>query len=188
MKTRHMPYTGNDDLSDISEYDEDKLTKVIDEYNQWYGKHVNDSERQHKNQYAAAYAIYEIKDAINENMVDSLSILEETQVPVGEGRSYFDVSHLFSRIDCIREELMSQVVQEALLEMDPALLTDILNKLEICTRHVIQNTSIRRLEAKSQAHAASLLGHGPAGALHATDAFLPPAMGISTLLRQMKQF
>jgi hypothetical protein len=188
MKTRHMAYAENYDLSHISEYDEDKLTKVIDEYNQWYGIHVKESDREHKNQTAWAYAIYEIKDAINKNMVDSLCTLEETQVPAGEGRRYFDVSHLFLRIDNIREELISQVVHKTLLEMDPVLLTDILNKLEICTRHVIQNTSIRRLEAKSQAHAASLLGHGAGGELHATDALLPPVLGISTLLRQMKQF
>jgi hypothetical protein len=188
MKTRHMTYTGNHNLSDISEYDEDKLTKVIEEYNQWYGKHVKESDREYKNQSAWAYAIYEIKDTINKNMVDSLSTLEETQVPDGEGQRYFDVSHLFLRIDNIREELISQVVHQTLLEMDTVLLTDILNKLEICTRHVIQNTSIRRLESKSQAHAASLLGHGPGGALHAKDALLPPVLGISTLLRQMKQF
>ncbi len=128
-------------------------------------------------------------------MVDALSTLEETQYTleetqyiVGEGYSYFPVSVIFSDIDTIREELLEQQVHPTLLQMQPALIMDILNKLEICTRHVIQNTSIQRLHAKSWVHHDSLRGHGGADDLSGRDdAWLAPVGGISTLLRQMKQ-
>jgi hypothetical protein len=176
------------ELDDITEHDKDKLTKVIEEYNKWYTRNVGVSDRKYTGQASWAYAIYKIKDFINENMVDKLSTLEETQGVQGDGFYIFPVSAIFSEIDTIREELLDQKVHQTLFQMEPVLLMDILNKLEICTRHVIQNTSIQRLHAKSWVHADSLHGHGGADALSERhDALLAPVGGISTLMRQMKQ-
>ena len=61
--------------------------------------------------------------------------------------------------------------------MEPVLLMDILNKLEICTRHVIQNTSIQRLHQKSWVHADNLRDLGGARALITTDDAVLPASG-----------
>ena len=176
------------ELDEITECDKDKLTKVIGEYNKWYGRNVKVGDRSHPGQAMWAYAQYEIKDDINKNMVEALSTLEETQYIVGKGYSYFPVGIIFSDIDTIREELLGKKVHPTLLQMEPALLMDILNKLEICTRHVIQNTSIQRLHAKSWVHADSLGGHDRGDALSVRgDALLTPVGGISTLLCQMKQ-
>ena len=140
--------------------------------------------------------MYKIKDYINENMVDELSTLKETQAVKGNGYSSFAVYTLFSEIDTIREELLSQEVHPTLLEYEPELLMDILNKLEICTRHVIQNTSIQRLHAKSWVHTDALRGHGSTQRTHELDmredALLAPVErtsqpDISTLLCQMNQ-
>jgi hypothetical protein len=183
------------ELDEITECDKDKLTKVIGEYNEWYGRNVKVGDRSHPSQARWAYAQYEIQDDINKNMVEALSTLEETQYIVGKGYSYFPVGIIFSDIDTIREELLGKKVHPTLLQMEPALLMDILNKLEICTRHVIQNTSIRRLHKKSWAHADALAGNHGGHAVGVTDAgenkpvrklsHLPA--NASTLLRDMKQ-
>ena len=186
------------ELDEITECDKDKLTKVIGEYNKWYGRNVKVGDRSHPGQAMWAYAQYEIKDDINKNMVEALSTLEETQYIVGKGYSYFPVGIIFSDIDTIREELLGKKVHPTLLQMEPALLMDILNKLEICTRHVIQNTSIQRLHAKSWVHHDSLHLSGealpaPAGRMPQGDeawrggGVIPQKADITTLLRQMRQ-
>jgi hypothetical protein len=187
---------GHPELDDITEYDKDKLTKVIEKYNEWYTRHNHESDRKKPSQAAWAYAMYDIKDYINENMIDELSTLEETQVVEGNGYSSFPVSSIFSKIDTIREELLEKTVHPTLLEMEPALLMDILNKLKMCTRYVIQNTSIQRLHQKSWVHADTLRDLGGAHALITTDdAVLPasvktshPEADIGTLLHRIKQF
>ena len=187
---------GHPELDEITAYDENKLTKVIEEYNEWYDRHIHENDRKQSNQDSWAYAIYHIKDDINQNMVGELSTLEETQAVEGKGYSCFPVSYIFSQIDTIREELLSQEVHPTLLEYEPELLMDILNKLEICTRHVIQNTSIQRLHAKSWVHTDALRGHGRTPRTHELDmredALLAPVErmsqpDISTLLCQMNQ-
>ena len=181
------------ELDEITAYDNDKLTKVIEEYNEWYDRHKHENDRKHTGQASWAYAIYHIKDYINENMVDELSTLEETQAVEGNGYSCFPVSFIFSQIDTIREELLSQEVHPTLSQYEPELLMDILNKLEICTRHVIQNTSIQRLHAKSWVHTDALRGHARTHELGVReDALLAPVertsqSDISTLLYQMNQ-
>jgi hypothetical protein len=181
------------ELDEITAYDKNKLTKVIEEYNEWYDRHKHENDRNQPGQTDWAYAIYDIKDYINKNMVDELSTLEETQAVEGNGHSCFPVSFIFSQIDTIREELLSQEVHPTLLQHEPELLMDILNKLEICTRHVIQNTSIQRLHAKSWVHTDALRGHGRTHELGVReDALLAPVertsqSDISTLLCQMNQ-
>jgi hypothetical protein len=179
------------ELDDITAYDKDKLTKVIQEYNEWYDRHQHENDRKQPGQDGWAYAIYRIKDYINENMVDELSKLEETQSIKGNGYSCFPVSSIFSEIDTIRTELLDPEVHPTLLKYEPVLLMDILNNLEICTRHVIQNTSIQRLHAKSWVHT-DALRHGRSHELDARDALLAPVertsqSDISTLLYQMNQ-
>ena len=184
------------ELDEITDYDKNKLTKVIEEYNEWYDRHKHENVRKQSGQDSWAYAIYHIKDDINKNMVDELSTLEETQAVKGNGYSSFSVSYIFSQIDTIREELLSQEVHPTLLEYEPELLMDILNKLEICTRHVIQNTSIQRLHQKSWVHADTLRDLGGARALITTDDTVLPASvktshpeaDIGTLLHRIKQF
>ena len=187
---------GHPELDEITAYDKNKLTKVIEEYNEWYDRHKHENDRKQPGQTRWAYAIYHIKDDINKNMVDELSTLEETQAVKGNGYSSFHIYALFSEIDTIREELLSQEVHPTLLEYEPELLMDILNKLEICTRHVIQNTSIQRLHAKSWVHTDALRGHGSTQRTHELDmredALLAPVErtsqpDISTLLCQMNQ-
>ena len=184
---------GHPELDEITDYDKNKLTKVIEEYNEWYDRHKHENDRKQPGQVSWAYAIYHIKDYINKNMVDELSTLEETQAVKGNGYSSFHIYALFSEIDTIREELLSQEVHPTLLEYEPELLMDILNKLEICTRHVIQNTSIQRLHAKSWVHTDALRGHGRTHELGVReDALLAPVertsqSDISTLLCQMNQ-
>ena len=145
------------ELDDITDYDKYKLTKVIEEYNEWYDRHNHESDRKKPSQASWAYAMYHIKDYINENMVDELSKLEETQAVEGKGLSSFHVSALFSEIDTVREELLEHEVHQTLLQYEPVLLMDILNKLETCTRRVIQNTSIQRLHQKSWDEAVVML-------------------------------
>jgi hypothetical protein len=150
------------ELDKIAEYDKDKLVEAIQQYNQWYSRHVNKDDRNHGGQYLWSYATYDIKDYLHENMVEELTTLEETKGSVGEG-SYpvYPVGELLHAIDTIRRALLEKKVHPTLSKMQPALLMEILNKLELCTRRVIQNTSIRRLHQKSWAHADSLAGnHG----------------------------
>lgn len=181
------------ELDDITDYDKNKLTKAIEGYNDWYDRHEHEKDRKQSGQAGWAYAIYNIKDYINKNMVDELSTLEETQAVKGNGYSCFPVSYIFSQIDTIREELLEQNVHPTLLQYEPELLMDILNKLEICTRHVIQNTSIQRLHAKSWVHTDALREHGRTHELGGReDALLAPVertshSDISTLLCQMNQ-
>ena len=176
------------ELDEISNYDKEQLKKVINQYNKWYQRHMKESDRIPQNQASWAYAIYEIKDFIDKNTVDALSTLEET-------REVYGVAELFLDIDIIREELLEQNVHISLSEKEPVLLMDILNKLEICTRHVIQNTSIQRLHQKSWTHANALRDLGGSRALITTDdAVLPASVKTShqeanvvTLLHHMKQ-
>ena len=182
------------ELDDLSTYDEDELNKVIGQYKKWYNRNVNPRDRKPPNQAAWAYAIYHTKDFIDQNMVKELRTMEDTQGTEGDGYELFPDKALFTEIDTIREALLETTVHPSLFTMEPVLLMDILNKLEICTRHVIQNTSIQRLHKKSWVHADALRGHGGADALRVSDAaFQPPASmmsqpeaDISTLLREMQ--
>lgn len=175
-------------LDEISNYDQEELKKVIKQYKQWYKRHIKESDRIPKNQASWAYAIYEIKDFIDKNTVDYLSTLDETQEVWG-------VKELFSAIDKIREELLEQNVHPTLSEKEPVLLMHVLNKLEIYTRYVIQNTSIQRLHQKSWVHADTLHDVGGARALITTDDSVLPASGrtnhpeanVVTLLHRIKQ-
>ena len=183
------------ELDQISEYDTQELSKVIKKYNKWYNRNVKEDEREQLSQAGWAYAIYDIKDDTNQNMVSELSTLTETQGVKGKGYSSFPVAKLFSGIDTIREELLEKIVHPSLLKKEPELLMDILNKLEICTRHVIQNTSIQRLHQKSWVHTDALRDLGGARTLITTDdAVLPtvgrishPEVDVVRLLRHMKQ-
>jgi hypothetical protein len=181
------------ELDDITEIDKGKLTKVIKEYNEWYDRHNHDFDREHEGQAAWIYAMYNIKDYINENMVDELSTLEETQGVQGDGFSIFPVSAIFSEIDTIREELLHIKVHSSLLEKEPVLLMHILNRIQECTRRVIQNTSIQRLHKKSWVHADALRGldgvHAPGAGDEAwrEGGAIPKKADITTLLRQMRQ-
>jgi hypothetical protein len=176
------------ELDVLSQYDEDELKKVIGEYKTWYTRNVKPSEREPTSQAGWAYAIYHTKDYLDRNMVQALSTLEETQGTEGQGHKHFPVQALFIEIDTIREELLHIKVHPSLLEKEPVLLMHILNRIQECTRRVIQNTSIQRLHAKSWVHHDSLGGHGGEDALSARgDALLTPVGGISTLLCQMKE-
>jgi hypothetical protein len=156
---------------------------------------VKESDRLLANQAVWSYATYHIKDIIDQNMVHALSTLEETQGIEGEGFSCFDVHVLLQYIDTIHRELQQKEVHQTLKEMGSVKLMDILNKLEICTRRVIQNTSIQRLHQKSWVHADALHGNGGAHALSVSDAVFQAPVGrrsqpdanITTLLRQMRQ-
>ncbi len=116
---------GHPELDKITEYDKKKLAGVIKRYNKWYGRNVTQSERQHSGD-RWAYAIYEIKDKINENMVDALSTLEETKYVVGKGYSYFPVNEIFLNIEIIREEYLSKTPHPSLLQKEPEKLMAIL--------------------------------------------------------------
>ncbi len=125
---------------------------------------------------------------INENMVDELSRLEETKGVMGKGFSSFPVLEMFLYTDTIRDNYLSETPHSTLLKMKPEKLMTILYDLEICTRHVIQNASIRRLHVKSWVHSDALGGQGvidvPSGR---GDAWLAPVGEISSLLCQMKE-
>ncbi len=178
---------GHTELDKIAEYDKKKLAGVIRRYNEWYNKHVTKSERQHSAD-TWAYAIWEIYDRINENMVNVLSTLEETKYAEGMGESFFPVSLMFSNIDTIRKEYMSKHPHPTLMEKDPTKLMAILDDLEICTRHVVQNTSIRRLHAKSWVHSDALGGRGGGESVSGRgEALLAPVGEMSSLLFQMKE-
>jgi len=178
----------------ISEYDVDELKKVIGEYNTWYTRNVKPSEREPTSQAGWAYAIYHTKDYLDQNMVQALSTLEETQGTEGQGDKHFPVQALFIEIDTIREELLHIKVHPSLLQKEPVLLMHILNRIQECTRRVIQNTSIQRLHKKSWVHADALRGLDGVHALVAGDEALlapvgrmPQKADITTLLRQMRQ-
>ena len=183
------------ELDELSTYDEDELNKVIGQYKKWYNRNVNPRDRKPPNQAAWAYAIYHTKDFIDQNMVKKLRTMEDTQGTEGDGYELFPVKALFTEIDTIREALLETTVHPSLFTMEPVLLMDILNKLEICTRHVIQNTSIQRLHQKSWTHANALRDLGGSRALITTDdAVLPASVKTShqeanvvTLLHHMKQ-
>ena len=167
-KTGHMTtYTvrSHPELGYISDYDKEELKKVIRQYKTWYKEKEKESDRKEKNQDAWSYATCHIKDFLDQNMVDALSTLEETHGVRGKGFPTFPVSELFSAIEIIRKELREQTVHPTLLEMEPVLLMDILNKLKICTRRVIQNTSILRLHEKSWVHADALALSGRGGSI-----------------------
>ena len=178
---------GHPELDEITEYDKKKLAVVIKKYNKWYGENVTESERQHTGQARWAYAIYEIKDYINKNMVDALSTLEETRGVVGKGYSYFPVREIFRCIDDIRKDYLSTPPHVSLLEKNPEKLMAILDELEICTRHVIQNASIQRLHAKSWVHSDALGVNGGGESVSGGDDALVGPGGISSLLGQMKE-
>ena len=182
------------ELDAISEYDEDELDKVIGQYKKWYKRNVKPGEREPSGQAGWAYAIYDTKDFIDQNMVQELRTLEETQGTKENGHTYFPVQALFTEIDTIREELLEKNVHPSLVTKEPVLLMHILNTIEECTRRVIQNTSIRRLHKKSWVHADALRGNGGADALRVSDAAFQASVGrmpqkadIVTLLRQMRQ-
>jgi len=121
-------------------------------------------------------------------MVNVLSTLKETTYVEGMGESFFPVSLMFSNIDTIRKEYMSNHPHRTLMEKEPEKLMPILDDLEICTRHVIQNTSIRRLHVKSWVHSDALGGDGGGESLSGgDDALLAPVGEISSLLCQMKE-
>ena len=165
-KTRHM----KTELNQITDYDKDKLSKVINQYQEWYMRNMEKNARQ-SSQAAWAYAIHDIEAYIDKNMVHALSTLEETQG--SEEEVCFPVSDLFSDIDSVRKELRKQTVHPTLSEKEPALLMDILNKLEICTRRVIQNTSIARLHKKIWVYADALHDLGGSHALSGEE---PPSV------------
>jgi hypothetical protein len=189
MKNGHMAtYTvrGHPELDAITDYDKGKLAEVIRKYNEWFERNVKESDREQKAKATWASAIYEINDMINKNMVDKLSTLEETTGYVGSGaNTFFPVLVLFSKVRNIRREYLSKTPHRTLLNMEPEKLMPILDELEICTRHVIQNTSIRRLHAKSWVHS-DALGVSGGGVSGRDDAWLAPG-GISSLLGQMKE-
>jgi hypothetical protein len=71
--------------------------------------------------------------------------------------------------------------------MEAEKLMTILYDLEICTRHVIQNTSLKRLHAKSWVHADRIDGRGGGESLGGGEGDLVAPVGeISSLLGQMK--
>ena len=183
------------ELDEIAEYDKDKLIEVINQYKTWYTRNVNDDHRQQQGQVLWSYATYHIKDFLDEHMVEELTTLEDTIGVEGEAFSMYPVGALLREVDIIRKALTRTPVHSTLSMMQPAKLMDILNKLELCIRRVIQNTSIRRLHKKSWAHADALAGNHGGHALGVTDAgenepvrrlsHLPA--NTSTLLRDMKQ-
>jgi hypothetical protein len=178
---------GHPELDDISKYDKKKLRKVIEKYNEWYNKHVTASERQHSGS-TWTYAIWELYDKINENMVNVLSTLEETKYVVGKGYSFFPVGLIFSKMAIIRKEYLSEMPHPTLLEKEPEKLMPILDDLEVCIRRVIQNTSIRRLHAKSWVHSDALGGRGGGESVSGRGgALLAPVGEMSSLLCQMKE-
>lgn len=141
------------EFDDISEYDKENLIEVIAQYNKWHDKHHDDGDIKRGKQSGDALwadAIFDIKCDINNDMVKKLTTLQDTQYVAGQGFSYFDIAEIFSHIDAIRNELQDKIVHPSLLNMQPELLMGILNKLEMCTRHVIQNTSIRRLRHNTE--------------------------------------
>jgi hypothetical protein len=197
-KSSHMAtYTvrKHPELDEIAEYDKDKLIEVINQYKTWYSQNVNDDHRKYQNQDLWSYATYHIKDFLYENMVEELTTLEDTKGVEGEAYSICPVGALLREIDIIRQALSKKKVHSTLSMMQPKPLINILNKLEICIRRVIQNTSIRRLHKKSWAHADALAGNHGGHALAITHAgenepvrklsHLPAST--STLLRDMKQ-
>jgi hypothetical protein len=174
------------ELDAITEYDKEKLAEVIEQYNEWYNKHVKASDRQNSGD-TWTYAIWEIYDKINENMVNVLSTLEETKYVKGKGYSFFSVSPMFSNIDIIRNEYISPHPHPTLMNMEPEKLMPILDDLEVYTRRVIQNTSIRRLHAKSWVHSDALVVNGGGESVSGRDDALVGPGGISSLLGRMKQ-
>ena len=183
------------ELDDIAAYDKDKLIEVIEQYKEWYRRHVKEEGRRHNGQALCFYAMYHIKDYLYENMVEELTTLKDTKGVEGEAYSVCPVGALLTEIDIIRRALLEKKVHPTLSMMQPRLLMDILNKLELCTRRVIQNTSIRRLHQRSWTHADALSGN------HRRHVFGDPDTGeldqmtrlshlpanTSTLLRDMKQ-
>lgn len=136
------------ELDDVSDYDKDKLIEAIEQYNKWHDEHHDDSDRKRGKQSGDALwanAIYDLKRDINEYMVETLTTLEDTRHDPRQILRSFQVTEIFSSIDNIRNELQNETVHQTLSNMQPELLMGILNKLEMCIRHVIQNTSIRRL-------------------------------------------
>jgi hypothetical protein len=132
----------------VSEYDVDKLNRTIEQYNKWFDENHSDGEKKRGRQSGDAlwsHAMYELKRDVNDDMVEKLTTLKDTQHVAGKGVSSFQVSLIFSNIDNIRNALQDEMVHPSLSNKQPELLMDILNKLEMCTRHVIQNTSIQRL-------------------------------------------
>jgi hypothetical protein len=91
------------ELDDISDYDKIKLMEVIEQYNKWYSRHVEQDDRKHDSQALWSYATYHIKDYLDENMIEKLTTLEETKGVVGKGYSVYPVGALFREIDNIRE-------------------------------------------------------------------------------------
>ena len=158
------------ELNELAEYDKDKLIEVINQYKTWYRRNVNDNHRQDPNQDLCFYAMYHIKDFLDENMVEELTTLEDTKGLEGEAYSVWPVSALLREVDNIRKALTRTPVHPALKTMQTKLLMNILNKLELCIRRVIQNTSIRRLHKKSWAHADALAGNHGVYALGFTHA------------------
>jgi hypothetical protein len=183
------------ELDEIASYDKDKLIEVINQYKTWYRRNVNDDDRQHQNQVLWSYATYHIKDFLDEHMVEELTTLEDTIGVEGEAFSIYPVGALLREVDIIRRALLEKKVHPTLSMMQPKLLINILNKLELCIRRVIQNTSIRRLHEKSWIHTDALAGNLGGHALGVTHAgenepvrrlsHLPAST--STLLRDMKQ-
>jgi hypothetical protein len=154
-------------------------------YNRWFEENVKEGGGK---QSIWAYAIYQIKDWINKNMVSELSTLQETKGVVGKAQSYFPVNLIFSDIDKIRKEYLKKTPHPTLLQMEAEKLMAILYDLEICTRHVIQNTSIRRLHVKSWVHSDALGGQvGNESLSGRGGASLAPVGEISSLLCQMKE-
>jgi hypothetical protein len=120
-------------------------------------------------------------------MVDELSTLKEAH-ETKKGIVCFEVGELFSFIDDIREELLEDSPHVTLYKKEPEKLMPILNDLEICTRHVVQNTSIRRLHVKSWVHSDALGGRGGGESLSGRgEALLAPVGEMSSLLCQMKE-
>jgi hypothetical protein len=133
------------ELDELSEHDQEKLTEVIVEYNNWYDRNNHESRRNRPSMASWARAFFTIKDIL-----------------------------LFDAIDIIR---LSELKQPGVIPWEPVWLMDILNKLETCTRRVIQNTSIQRLHKKSWVHADLLSDHADLLADHTHIPGLPHTPG-----------
>jgi hypothetical protein len=134
-----------DHLSDIAMNDKQELDTVIQLFNAWCKRHDYDSPTLGM-QELWSHSIYHIKNHVSHNLLLHLTTFEEKQAVHGEGVSnVVDVKSLFVDIDTVRKALMDKTVDPMLLQMEPELLLDIINKLEIFTRHVIHNTSLQKL-------------------------------------------
>ena len=104
------------ELDDVSDYDKDKLIEAIEQYNKWHDKHHDDSDRKRGKQSGDALwanAIYDLKRDINEDMVETLTTLEDTQrQDTRQILRSFQAPLIFDNIDIIRNELQNETVHQ----------------------------------------------------------------------------